>query len=415
MNEAEGFRDMWLKNIHSGHVLGIAALLAPTIGVFAPLLIAPLALIAVLGVLTQRVLSQGANPHSDKILIAIVCALLGWAAISLLWTVNDKDAIAKYAVVMGFGLLSAAALVFGPSLIEHERHALRRFVLIGIAAGFLFFFFEIATSGAISQGILGKVPFKDSTITLFNRTSSVLFLFVWPAVAVLWRSSPPVALGLIGIGFVAAYLLPSASALIGYSIGVAFFLISLPAPKGAGLFLALSIAFVILTAPFLPKVAPILDPATIRENSNSNNASYLHRLDIWKFTIRKIEERPLAGWGFNASRTIPGADERYEVKARDGQVIGQGNRLPLHPHNGALQVWLELGLPGAIGFAALFGIAALRTMRQTDNAGAAAALAAIATAAPIWLLSFGIWQTWWLAMLVLTSLLTAALIAPNRT
>ena len=406
---------MWLKNIHSGHVLGVAALLAPTIGVFAPLLIAPLALIALLGLLAQRALSRSANAHSDKILITIVCALLGWAAISLLWTVNEKDAIAKYVMVMGFGLLSAAALVFGPSLIKHERHALRRFVLIGVAAGFAFSFFEMATSGAISQGVLGKIAFKDSTITLFNRTSSVLFLFVWPAVAVLWRSSRLVALGLIVIGFVAAYMLPSASALIGYSIGVAFFFISLPAPKRASLFLALSIAFVILTAPFLPKVAPILDPATVRESSNSNNASYLHRLDIWDFTIRKIEERPLTGWGFNASRAIPGADEHYEVKAQDGRVIGQGNRLPLHPHNGALQVWLELGLPGAIGFAALFGIAALRTARQTDNAGAAAALAAIATAAPIWLLSFGIWQTWWLAMLVLTSLLTTALIASNRT
>lgn len=415
MNEAEGFRDMWSKNIHSGHVLGAAALLAPTAGVFAPLLIAPIALVTILGLLAQRLLFQSPSAYSDRLFITVVCALLGWAGISLFWTIDLQDAVTKYVVVTGFSLLSAAALIFGPNLVEHERHTLRRFVLTGTVAGFLFFFFEMATSGIISQDVLGKVPFKDSTITLFNRTSSVLFLFIWPAVAVLWRSWPLLALGLIGIGFVAAYILPSASALIGYSIGVAFFFISLPAPKGASLFLALSVAFAILTAPFLPRIAPILDPATIRQSSNSNNASYLHRLDIWDFTIRKIEERPIAGWGFNASRVIPGADDHYELKARNGRVIGQGNRLPLHPHNGALQVWLELGLPGAIGFASLFGLAALRTMRQTDNAGAAAALAAIATAAPIWLLSFGVWQTWWLAMLVLTSLIIAALIAPSRT
>ena len=170
----------------------------------------------------------------------------------------------------------------------------------------------------------------------------------------------------------------------------------------------------ILAPPLIPAIAPVLDPGTIRANAKTNNASFLHRLDIWKFTLQKIEERPFQGWGFNASRSIPGGNERYQLKIRSGRIIGQGDRLPLHPHNGALQVWLELGLPGALGFAALFALATLRTVRQTDQAGAAAALAAIATAAPIWFLSFGIWQTWWLSVLVLTTLLIVALNSPSR-
>ncbi|NKB55234.1 MAG: hypothetical protein GKS00_02760 [Alphaproteobacteria bacterium] len=405
---------MSLKGIHSGHVLGTAALLAPIAGVFAPLLIAPITIIAILGLLANHALHHGARFHSDRPLIAAVGILLSWAVISLFWTIDTQDAVAKSAVVVGVGVISCAALVLGPSLIEHERHALRRYVLAGVAGGFLLLFFELATSGTISQDVLGKAPIKYSPINMFNRTPSVLLLFVWPAVAILWRSWPLLAIGLIGLGFISAYLLPSTSASIAYTVGSVFFFIALSAPRGASLFLALAIAFGILTAPFLPRVAPVLDPATIRENTSSQNASLIHRLDIWAFTIKKIEERPLIGWGLNASRAIPGGDERYNLYGRDGRVIGQGDRLPLHPHNGALQIWLELGLPGAICFAALFGLAALRTVRQTERAGAAAALAAIATAAPIWLLSFGIWQTWWLAMLVLTAMLTTALVAPNR-
>ena len=405
---------MWQKTIHSGHVLGVAGLLAPTAGVFAPMLVTPITLLAVLGLLGIRIFNGERVIRSDRPLIIVVCLILGWSFLSLSWTINSSDALSKCVAIVGFGGFAVAALIFRGHMVEHERHALRRFVLAGMTIALLLFYFEMATAGAISRLVLGKVPTNSATLSMFSLTPSLLLLFIWPSVAILWRSWPVIASGLIGLGFVSAYLLPSASASIGYISGVVFFFIALFASRGANVFVAAVIALGILVAPFLPRVAPALDPASIRATSNSQNASFLHRLDIWAFTIRQIEERPLIGWGFNASRTVPDGDAHYYLRDRSGQIIGQGNRLPLHPHNGALQVWLELGLPGAIGFAALFALAALRTNRQTDRAGNAAAIAAIATAAPIWLLSFGIWQTWWLSVLVLTTLLMVFLIAPER-
>ena len=44
--------------------------------------------------------------------------------------------------------------------------------------------------------------------------------------------------GLIALGFVAAFLLPSASAMIGYTVGAIFFGLSLLAQRGARLFMA---------------------------------------------------------------------------------------------------------------------------------------------------------------------------------
>jgi hypothetical protein len=60
---------------------------------------------------------------------------------------------------------------------------------------------------------------------------------------------------------------------------------------------------------------------------------------IWSFVGERIAKRPLLCWGLDASRAIPGGKE----EVRPGL-----SRLPLHPHNAALQLWLELGIPGAL-------------------------------------------------------------------
>ena len=84
------------------------------------------------------------------------------------------------------------------------------------------------------------------------------------------------------------------------------------------------------------------------------------RVAIWRFTTERVVERPWLGWGMDASRMWPGV-------------------IPLHPHNAALQVWLELGVVGA--------------------ACAAVAIAYLTIGA----LSFGVWQEWWLGLGVLAA------------
>ena len=76
-----------------------------------------------------------------------------------------------------------------------------------------------------------------------------------------------------------------------------------------------------------------------------------HRLLIWSFAGDRIAERPLIGWGLDASRAIPGGDDPI----RPGE-----SWMPLHPHNAALQLWLELGVPGAVLFALLAALALAR-------------------------------------------------------
>lgn len=120
------------------------------------------------------------------------------------------------------------------------------------------------------------------------------------------------------------------------------------------------------------------------------NNSWKERLYILDFVHHKIAERPLLGWGYDASRTI-GQDT----------LSGFGNDrvIPFHPHNLWAQVWLETGLIGLLLSAGLVAmvltrIAALRAGRSMIATAVTAATAYLLIAN----LSFGMWQNWWLAV-----------------
>ena len=74
--------------------------------------------------------------------------------------------------------------------------------------------------------------------------------------------------------------------------------------------------------------------------------------------------------------------------------------VPLHPHDAALQLWVELGLVG-VALAAVFWAYLLSridryVVADRDLAGAAGGSAGAYLT--IGALSFGIWQEWWLAL-----------------
>ncbi len=136
--------------------------------------------------------------------------------------------------------------------------------------------------------------------------------------------------------------------------------------------------------------------------------SATERILIWNFVDRKIRERPILGWGLDASRRMPGGKERVWVTTCDAPPDApfpsiNSEVLPLHPHNAVLQIWLELGGVGVL--AALFGlIASLWRFYRAHPGRSAAALTAMAAAAlPAALISFGIWQGWWLSVLLLNA------------
>jgi O-antigen ligase len=112
-----------------------------------------------------------------------------------------------------------------------------------------------------------------------------------------------------------------------------------------------------------------------------------HRLLIWSFVGDRIAEHALAGWGLDSSRAIPGGKDPIEAGA---------TWLPLHPHNAPLQLWLELGVPGAVLLALLAGNAWLALGAvEWPRMFAAGVGGSLATSFVASFATYGIWQEWW--------------------
>jgi O-antigen ligase len=221
-----------------------------------------------------------------------------------------------------------------------------------------------------------------------NQVENALALLLPPLTALLIeRRRPFLAAVTAGIMVLTLFMLVGTTAKAGLIAGVAAaVLLYLTRRPIARLAAVVSVA-VILTAPLtFPALYEV--PAVHDWAVGYYKWSARHRLEIWWFTGARIAERPLLGWGLDSSRSIPGGKEPTPEGAP---------WLPLHPHNGTLQVWLELGLPGASLFAALvawlwFGLAAAPWPRRF----AAAAGASLCAAQTIGLADYGMWEEWWI-------------------
>ncbi|HET7594167.1 MAG TPA: O-antigen ligase family protein, partial [Stellaceae bacterium] len=173
---------------------------------------------------------------------------------------------------------------------------------------------------------------------------------------------------------------------------------------------ALMVGATLLMVVVFPLVAPG-GPAIeqIRQEAPSLKESAIHRLIIWRFVADRIAERPLLGWGMDASRAIPGGEAHASDVMPEVKLTGIVTMLPLHPHDAALQWRLELGLAGALLCVAIVGLVLWRVAAGTAGPPAQRALALGCAAAvlTIAMLSFGAWQAWWLSAVWLTAALVA--------
>jgi O-antigen ligase len=109
--------------------------------------------------------------------------------------------------------------------------------------------------------------------------------------------------------------------------------------------------------------------------------SWGERLRIWSFVADQFVHHPFRGAGLDASRIYPGV-------------------VPLHPHNGPLQLWFELGAPGGL-LGTAFWVWLWRRIADRDEGDRLFAATASATAAVYIFISavgFGLWQEWWLCV-----------------
>jgi len=245
---------------------------------------------------------------------------------------------------------------------------------------------ELATQGALGA-LVSERAYQS---TRLNQASVSFALLVAPASAVLlYRHRAVFALMIATATFAAIFALSGTSAKAAVVAGVVLgFLLYLGQTRAAHAAAVISL-ILIITAPV--SFARLERFPGLTETADRIKISAGHRLMIWSFVGERIAERPLAGWGLDAARGIPGGKDPI----RPGETW-----LPLHPHNAPLQVWLELGVPGAVLFGLLAalpwcGLATVPWPRIfVAAAGTSLSIALITSFA-----TYGIWQEWWLATL----------------
>jgi O-antigen ligase len=376
--------------VHPVNLLACAFALAPAIVVLAPKATVPLLLVACAAMLPGA-LARGWRPARPGMSVGLVLAGLTalWAAVSASWSFDPAkgwDTLAGLLALVLATWLIADVVAQVRAAHRDALAALARGAGLGLLAGAGVMVVELA----LDQPILRTLTWQWSPDAVSpaetNRGGTFLFVTALMAVPLFARAGlgrGVQAAGVAALG-AAAVLSDSGANQVGLLAGGAFLaLAGLGRPVRTTLW-ALAALLGLLAMPWLVQ----LPYEHGLHQAEALPFSAQHRLHIWHFAGEWALERPVAGWGFDSSADFPNRGVE--------PFTGSGDVIPLHPHNAALQLWLETGAVGVL--LALGLLAAL--VRRIESAGPTAARwlgAAAMTTFVVADIGYGAWQTHWIA------------------
>lgn len=392
--------------------LRLVAFITPALAVLAPKAMAPLFLATALATLVATFRDWRTVQTRYRPVIAWLAAFLFWGAGTSWLAPHPADALRLAATLAG---LSLAGLVLAAS-----RHNVavrdpdpRPWLAAGLLLALMLLVFELVSGYAATRLVRG-LGWEDITVFSYGGLNiasyvkngiAVATLVIFPATGWLWSNGRRLTAALCALVLVAvAVRSGSNTALAALAIGLTAALAGALVPRLLRWISGLTVLFVV-TAPLLfTALGNALPLAPEAGWSGRLPPSLVGRLVIWDFAVEKIAERPVMGYGLDAARRLPGGDEKVDVMYIDPggreRLRFRDFRMPLHPHNQVLQVWIELGAVGALLLAGFLGtlLAAICRLRAADRAVAAGSFYAVLTFACS---SFGAWQNWWLGLVML--------------
>ena len=348
--------------------------------------------------------------------------LLLASAISAIWSIAPDQSLertAKFSLLV----ITIAGLIHVVSSWSPKD---RRFLLeLGLKGWWV----ALVTLALLIPAVIFEQEFKMLIASIFAPKYTTYITYLWKpisnngAIALVLTAFPLLGhllttgrsqiyfvISLLGL-LVVVFASGSSSALLGLVAGLLVWFLCHHYLRMVTKILTVALPLCIFAMPAL--LYPLAkNPEPIAQSVPGLPNSFIHRLLIWDFTLDRIAERPLFGWGLDTSRAIPGGVERrpvyFIVPWSDKPITHSDQNLPLHPHNAALQVWLELGLMGVL--VVMFAVwRFLRTQLVLPGSGPMAGY--IICAMAIYSVAFGLMQSWWLALLVLTWAATKATVS----
>ncbi len=365
--------------------------------------LAALMALASLPLLAARMRGSGLHGWGGIAPFACAVALALWGVLSSLWAVEPATAARSGAALCLLVLILGALVLAMRPASEIAPRAILFAVVLTAGLGALLLLVELFAGAPLNNAMRG-FPTPPRSPEGTKPAATLLALLVAPAMLALHRLRG--GLGAVALGVLAATAIlvsTSEAARLGLIAGIGAGGVALAFPRLARRTLPLVLALAVLAGPLL-----LFQVAAGATRAGMLPLSAVHRTLIWDYAAERAAERPLAGFGMDAARALPGGRENPDAARLDRFGIGGPIRhffvtaprgaaelIPLHTHSMPLQIRLELGFVG-LALAALFAFFSGRAVTHLPGRELLAAGTAVAAAATVVsLLSYGAWQHWW--------------------
>jgi len=375
--------------------------LVPISSVLASQSIVPLLLLAsvLLAVTIWRSPGENRWPLPNRSLAIVLAGLVAYCALASLWGFDLARSLLLAARIAA--LLAAGLFLHGAQ--QHLDQAARAqagtWFLAGMGLALALLYLEPVLGFPVLSLLHEPATMAKAGANQLNRGATAVAILCWPACALLWRRTGAVtALCLPAAVLAALAFLNSQAAGFGLLSGAAMLVLA-GAHRRAGRIVLIAAT---LSAMIVSPIAGNQFYEHQLQNAEWLPMSAAHRVEIWHFTVQRIAEKPVLGWGFDSARGMTHVPVQAESSGR--------NPIALHPHNAPLQILLELGVLGALIVLAMAWILIqrLETLPRRERIlGQATYIAALAVSTT----AYGLWQNQWMTLLI-SAALAVSLLAP---
>jgi hypothetical protein len=321
--------------------------------------------------------------EGDVLWGASLALMLAVALLSLGWSEKPVAATRDLSVVILFAGLGALAWGSRPPI--RPGH-LGLAIAIGLVPASLLILWEMQSGMALHRMFGGT-----ANQSKMNQGAVLMAIWLWPVLhMVLHRYGRWVALALllvVGAGILGSH---SETARLAFRVALVGFALDWLGWRRFPLVVGAALAVFTLAQPWLMGALHAFMPQAVLDTFKAGHAA--ERLVIWTSFSYAVQLWPVAGVGFDGSGLI-GFGPRLALLPEE---LWTGIR-DSHPHNMFLQVWVELGLLGAVPLALFLWRAGVVVARLPWRGLAPYGVAVLVTIPVVALVGYGAWQAWWIA------------------
>ena len=382
------------QNFKKEWVLKISYLLLGPISAFAKMGTVPIIIFALFGYESFTSAAKKLRLFAKSVFGKVIIIFLIWTATSMLWSAEP----------LIYNFLRVAVIIIVSILFFLLMNSLNpriKVKVIGtICISFLFLLCILLIEGWTDASIhrflrpLDSIPREGEWVPYISliaaRGTAILAPFTFLLALFIQKKTNQRKLSctFVLLSFLATLQMPMAASSLAIFLGCLTYAFVFYKPKVILPAISMALILVALTIPFLTPIIVKEIRGSVYEKLISRNV--MQRLEIWNFTSEKINGSPFVGHGFGAARSISATSINI--------ANTNWKAMPLHPHNSFLQVWLELGLLGVLILCYYLHLLFKNIKEKVVSKSIQACLASTLISTLILsLISFGIWQYWWIA------------------